>query len=237
MMNAQRFWRSDKPPSFSQEKIMKDELEPRRSGIRGVIHKMMVLLLNPLVLICAGVIFFSIGFTGGLWEVGYWDPIIPGSSRSIEERARLELERLQKVGVEWDARGNDLKKRKEVLDEREAQLRKLENDLKLEKVSMEEIRKKIELMQKQFDERIVLIDANQDANIQQLAKVYSGMTAQNAAKILSTLPDPQAVLIIRKMKEAQAAKILEVWANADPLKANRITSLIRVAIPAPTETP
>lgn len=193
-----------------------------------------------------GVLFilFTVGFIGGLWQAGFWKPIYVEAgdnldSYPLQERARMELERLRKVASEMDSWGTDLKKRAEVLDQRESKLNKLEEDMKLERASLDKLNDQIEQYRKQMDARLVLVDASQDVNISQLAKVYTAMEPGNAAKVLASLPEAQTVQILRKMKEGNAAKIMGVWAAGGITvdKAVRMTTLLRVSIQPPSETP
>ncbi len=111
--------------------------------------------------------------------------------------------------------------------------------MKLERASLDKLNDQIEQYRKQMDARLVLVDASQDVNISQLAKVYTAMEPGNAAKVLASLPEAQTVQILRKMKEGNAAKIMGVWAAGGVTvdKAVRMTTLLRVSIQPPSETP
>ena len=200
-------------------------------------------ITHPFVIAPMVLVFFAIGFGGGLLQIGYFDPIYVEENSeengSTEERIQAELSKLRQLTLDLDMRGADLKKRAEALRDRELQLAKAESDLELQKASLNDVKQEIDAMRKQLDSRLVLVDSNQEAGFQHLAKLYTSMTPENAAKILATLPEPQAVQILKKMKEPTAAKILEVWASGDELliaKASRITTLLRVTIkPEATE--
>jgi flagellar motility protein MotE (MotC chaperone) len=195
------------------------------------------------LIIVLGILSFAGGFAGGLWQIGYFNMNEMQAAANVsqpQEWPKIEIKRLQRLALEMDRWGADLKKRAQALDEQESRLNKSTTDLNLEKASLEKLVKKIEDMRKDFDSRLQLIEVSQDSNVIQLAKLYSAMSADSAAKILFTLPDPQAVQVLRKMKEDRSAKILEVWAQkggdmAD--KATRITSLLRIATDPTTETP
>ena len=94
-------------------------------------------------------------------------------------------------------------------------------------------------MQTKLDARILLIDTAQDANVQQLAKLYSAMTAEAAAKLLAPLEVDEIARIIRKMKETRSSKILEIWSNqpGSPMadKATKVTTKMRLAVTPSTE--
>jgi len=210
-------------------------------------------LLNPIVAGSVALVLFFIGFVagvwnvaGGLWSGGYFNPEAYTVAK-VEHRhtpletSRAELARLEKLAIELDRTGSDLNKRSQELDGREKRLLKTENELRLEKDAIQKLSQHIEVMRKELDEKIVMIELAQEANTQQLSKLYSVMSPDSASKILFTMPDPQAVQVIRKMKEDKSAKIFEAWikaGGASAEKANRVAALMRVVTQAAArETP
>lgn len=198
-------------------------------------------LLCPLVLAPLAMILFFTGFFVSLSQIGYFKKIEYSrvDRRPVEERARADLEKLRKLALELGSWGTAMKIKEEALNERDAQLRQAENNLKLEREALEKISKEIQAMKTQLDTRILLIDTSQDANIQQLAKLYSAMTAQSAADLLAPLEVDEIARIIRKMKETRSSKILEIWSSkpGTPMadKATKVTTKMRLAVTPPTE--
>ena len=178
--------------------------------------------------------FFIAGFLLALWQIEYWQPIYYATidRRPMEDRARAELDRLRKMAFELSEWSVTEKKKEEALNEREARIVVRENSLKIEEQTLDKLKKEIADLQTRLDARIVLIQAAQEANNQQLAKLYSAMTAESAAAILAPMEEDQIAQILRKMKETKSAKILEVWGakTATVEKAANITRKMRSAV-------
>ena len=66
-------------------------------------------------------------------------------------------------------------------------------------------------------------DANNNAGIRKLAKIYEAMRPENAAPILARLDDDEIIEILLRMRQRSAAKILS---NLDPEVAARISKRI-----------
>jgi hypothetical protein len=206
----------------------------------------MKMLTNPIVLAVIAVLVFIVGFGGGLYHVGYFDPATYASPKKAKEKEKaikkeaaeqheqVELEWLQKLSVDMDRWGKDLNERSKKLDEREAGLKEKESKLALEKDSLQEIEKHIEKMKSELDTQITLIETTQEGNLQRLSKLYTAMDIANASKMIAGMSDVQAVQVLKIMKDAKSAKILESWLsqpeNAD--KAKRVSELIRLNQPA-----
>lgn len=209
--------------------------------VQSMLNKYPNPLLCPLVLAPLAMILFFTGFLISLHQIGYFKKIEYSrvDRKPVEERARAELDRFRKLALELGSWGTAMKKKEEALNERDAQLRQAENNLKLEREALEKISKEIQAMKTQLDARILVIDTSQDANIQQLAKLYSSMTAEGAAKLLAPLEVDEIARIIRKMKETRSSKILEIWSSTpgSPLadKATKVTTKMRLAVTPPTE--
>jgi flagellar motility protein MotE (MotC chaperone) len=206
--------------------------------MQALLTKYPNLLLCPYVFGLLAMLLFMTGFMIALSQIGFWQPIYYSTAdrRPVDERARAELERLRKLSLEYDSWRVSQKKREEALDEREAQLHREQNSLKLEKQTLDKIRTEIQTMRAELDARILLIDTSQDTNLQQLAKLYSAMTAEAAASLLAPMDEKQIAQILRKMKETKSSKILEVWAKpATAEKAKRVTSWMQVTVVPPTE--
>lgn len=214
--------------------------EPSANAASAVAPRAVGMLMPALFVLLATVL-FAIGMLAGMWQVGYWTPIVKtdaAGQKTSEIRAHAQLERLRRLLLELDTRGQETKKRSDSLDEREAKVRKTEADLELQKAALEQLSSQIVIMRKNLDSHLIIVDQAQEAGLQQMSKVYSAMSPVNAAKVLAQLPDSQTVQIMSKMKLGTAVKILEVWLAQDETavkRATRITELMRVVMRPPVE--
>jgi len=106
---------------------------------------------------------------------------------------------LEARSAELDLREKLLAVTEQRIDERVAELRKLEANLKL--------------LAKQKDEE-------EERNLRSLVKVYENMKAKDAARILENLDALVLIDVVERMKEAKLAPVL---AEMDPAKAQKLT--------------
>ncbi|MEO5350364.1 MAG: hypothetical protein H7836_12045 [Magnetococcus sp. YQC-3] len=100
-----------------------------------------------------------------------------------------------------EQRRQELEKRAKWLDLREADLKRLEEKLAKRIASLEALRGE---MRANLDKE----KAVDDANVNRLAKILSGMKVKAAADGLKSMDRETAVLVLKVMKEKVAAKIL-----------------------------
>lgn len=114
------------------------------------------------------------------------------------------------------ARRDALEKREQQADEREALLKVAEQrvDQKI---------KEMETLQTQLQKMLGQVDASQQAQIENLVKIYETMKAKEAARIFETLDMPVLLGVIQKMK---AQKTAAVMAEMNPQKAKEITEAL-----------
>jgi flagellar motility protein MotE (MotC chaperone) len=118
---------------------------------------------------------------------------------------------------------NKLNERKVELDNREAELTKLDEELQRQKVELD---KKLEQLEKmRADISGVLksrVELDQE-KVNKLVQVYSGMKAPQAAKLIETINEDLAVEVLDKMKKKSAAEILN---SMDPKRAQRLSEIL-----------
>jgi len=108
-------------------------------------------------------------------------------------------EQIEARAGELDLRENMLKVAEKRVDERIAELKKLEA--------------KINALVKQADEQ-------EEQNLRSLVKVYENMKPGDAARIFEKLEDKVLLSVVERMKEAKLAPVLAVM---DPSRAQKLT--------------
>lgn len=116
-----------------------------------------------------------------------------------------------------------LNERKRELDLREAELAKLEEELQRRKEELDEKIKKLEAMRAEISKALESRVAEDQAKVNKLVEVYSGMKPAQAARVIETLNEDLAVEILDKMKKKSAAEILDMM---DAKKARRLSELM-----------
>jgi flagellar motility protein MotE (MotC chaperone) len=105
---------------------------------------------------------------------------------------------------------NSLEDRKKQLDAKEADLKKLEEELHNQKVELEKRLGQLEQLRTQIGNQLqerVNTDAEQ---VDKLVSFYSSMKPQTAAKVIEKLNEDLAVEVLKKMKKKEAAEIMNM---------------------------
>ena len=105
---------------------------------------------------------------------------------------------------------NSLEDRKKQLDAKEADLKKLEEELHNQKVELEKRLASLEQLRTQIGNQLqerVSTDAEQ---VDKLVSFYSSMKPQTAAKVIEKLNEDLAVEVLKKMKKKEAAEIMNM---------------------------
>ncbi|MBF0588052.1 MAG: hypothetical protein HQL53_02895 [Magnetococcales bacterium] len=136
----------------------------------------------------------------------------PGMPDPLKDPLQL-LKVLEEKRVALDARSK-------ALDQREAELKRLEETIDKRLAAMNSLRA---LILKDF-EREKAVD---DANIKRLAKIYTGMKPKQAAAQFTNLDQSTAIRVLKVMREKVAAKIL---GKMDPQYAASLTEVLGIPI-------
>ena len=149
----------------------------------------------------------------------------------------------------------DLREEKAALAQRREQLLALEVRLQAERAELTAVKKEVQQMQDEFDQRVTRTQAEFDqnvarvrdefdqsilrvrdeevANLKKLAKTYAAMDASSAAAIMRELADPVVVKIMLFMKETETAPVLELLARPNERAAKRaalISERLRLSV-------
>jgi flagellar motility protein MotE (MotC chaperone) len=144
--------------------------------------------------------------------MGEFDPLT-ATDAEIELLGKLakRREELERRSSELDLRENLLKATERRLDEKVAELKSI-------KATIEELLKKHE--------------AENEAKLKSLVKIYENMKPKDAARIFEKLDLPILLDVVERMREAKTAPIL---ADMEPAKAKTVTAALaeRRSLPKP----
>ncbi len=140
------------------------------------------------------------------------------------------LEKIVPDAAQPDAAQNGEKQAQNQLVSMQAELAKtkqeatqLHAEMAKKDATIDAMKKQVEDLQKMMEEKRA-DEAERQKQYQELAKVYTTMSAKNAASIIENLSKEEAVTVLSKMKPDQQADIL---AKMDPKKAADISILIK----------
>jgi flagellar motility protein MotE (MotC chaperone) len=127
----------------------------------------------------------------------------------------------------------ELRTEREALAKREEELNALAERLKSERLEINQVTQAVYLLQRELDQSVVRVAAEETANCKRLAKVYAAMDPAAAANILKELDDPTLAKILVFLKDAEVAPILEALSKQSDAAAQRaaaISELLRLTL-------
>lgn len=183
------------------------------------------------------------GFVGMLLYLGtmvaVWKPT-PVTPHTEEPDAPPPAEIVQTNGPSWEYQNpeieelvTELRKNKELLAQKAAQLEELAARLQSERAELTLVTQKVHEMRLEFDRNITRVHEEETGNLKKLAKTYTTMSVDGASAIFKQLDDSAVVKILMFMKEAESAPILEAMAKPGDTEAKRaagISERLRLAL-------
>lgn len=147
------------------------------------------------------------------------------------------------ASTQWDFSAPEVDRLiREVKDEklrlatRETQLNELAARIAAERAELVTVTQEVYRLQAEFN-KVVTYVTQQEADIQRRqARVFSAMSAEDAARVLQEMPDDRIVRLLMFMKEEEMAKILATLAKPGPENARRAALLserLRLSVQAP----
>lgn len=101
-----------------------------------------------------------------------------------------------------------LEERKKTLDEKEKQLKDLEEKLQLEKVALEKKVEELELKRRDIASKLEGRVQEDEESVKKLVDMYSNMKPQSAAQVIASLDEELAINVLKRMKKQEAGNIL-----------------------------
>ena len=170
-----------------------------------------------------GAVLYFVGLSASWKQYIAKTPSVP-----VEEEGAVELH----VGPSWTFQNpeiellvSELKKEKEALAVRSAELNELAARLNAERQELLQTTQRVQVMQSQFDQSLTRIQDEEAANLKKMAKTYASMSPEGASRIFKELDDVVVVKIMRFMKDTETAPILEIMSKQSKEDAKRAATL------------
>jgi flagellar motility protein MotE (MotC chaperone) len=143
-----------------------------------------------------------------------------------EEEQAVSVEGFwQQYNPEVDQMALELRKEKEELDKREADLRKLAAQLQAEREAINQVTQRVAQLQLEFDSHIIRLKEEELPQLKKLSKMYTTMSPEGVAAIFKELDDTTVVKLMSMMKEEQIALLLDSMAKEGETQAKRAAAL------------
>ena len=144
-------------------------------------------------------------------------------SQTEAEKAKSEVPDLRSMTKEEVSYFSHLVDRKKELDQREAELNKLDEELQKQRVELDQKIQKLEKMRTEISGILKDRVEVDHEKVEKLVQFYSSMKAQQAARVIENLNEELAVEVLDKMKKKSAAEIMN---SLDPKKAKKLSEML-----------
>ncbi len=186
-------------------------------------------------------LFASFSHAGNIWqslsEGKLFAPVAPAQAEdapSSEEKNKKESESAAKptpkaplTAKESSSPESDLYRqlagRRDQLDKREQDLDSREALIKIAETRVDQKMKEMETLRAQIQTLLGQANAAQQTQLENLVKIYETMKPKEAAKIFETLEMPVLMGVVQRMKPARTAAVM---AEMNPQKAKEITTAL-----------
>lgn len=119
----------------------------------------------------------------------------------------------------------EVRREKEALAKREADLKELAKRLAAEQAEITTVTQRVAQMQMEFDQNVVRIKEDEVPNLKRLAKLYTTMSPEAVLVILKELDDQTVVKLFNSMKDSDTAPLLEAIAKEGETQAKRAAAI------------
>lgn len=145
-----------------------------------------------------------------------WMPPPPQpASRVLDQAPKEALPGMSMSYTKWDYEIKKIESLRRKLDEERALLQQQRKELDLqlqrleaERTDLERIRQEIDQIREDIDGQYLELETQEQANLKQLVKVYSGMKAAEVTQLLDEMEVNNAVKLLALMPEDMISRIL-----------------------------
>jgi flagellar motility protein MotE (MotC chaperone) len=173
---------------------------------------------------------FALGVKVAISQVPIPEPPLPpqmAPMKDVETAAALPTpENLTKVAMEMDTWRAELQSREKKLLEQDQEIIKRQALLKAEREGLDRDRAKILELQKEVEGRLVEVEQNEVAHLEQMATLYSTMKIEDAVGFIRKLPDKEITRLLGYLKTSKVARFWETWSKAYPEDHERLVTLL-----------
>jgi flagellar motility protein MotE (MotC chaperone) len=122
---------------------------------------------------------------------------------------------------EIDVLLSEVRREKDVMAKREAQLRELETRLQAERAEINTVTQRVAQLQAEFDQNIIRVKEEELPSLKKLGKLYSSMSPDSVLAIFKEMDDPALIKILKTLKESESAPLLDLMAKKSDADAKR----------------
>lgn len=152
-------------------------------------------------------------------------PLAASAKPEAEEEESGPVTFWERHNPEVDQLIEDLRKQKQDLAKREAELRELATRLQTERAEINLVTQRVAQLQVEFDQNVVRVKEEETPNLKKLARMYSSMTPEAVSAIVKEMDDQTVVKLMSQMKETESAPLLESMTKEGEAQAKRAAAI------------
>jgi len=153
-------------------------------------------------------------------------PLPSAAVASSDEGAEVSPDAFwQRHNPEIDQLLQEVRREKEDLQKRTAELRELAARLQAERAEINAITQRVAQLQTEFDQNVVRIKEDEVPTLKRLAKLYTTMSPEAVLAIFKETDDASVVRILHAMKDADSAPLLDAMARQGEAQSRRAAAL------------
>lgn len=144
-------------------------------------------------------------------------------SQLPDEEEQVEPEEFWKNhNPEVDQLLQEVRKEKEAVAKREAELRELAARLQAERAEINTVTQRVAQLQAEFDQNVIRVKEEEVPALKKMAKLYTSMSPEAALAIFRDMDDPSLIKLFKTMKETETAPFLDAMAKEGDAGSKRV---------------
>jgi flagellar motility protein MotE (MotC chaperone) len=126
---------------------------------------------------------------------------------------------------ETDQLLQEIRREKEDLAKREAELRELATRLQAEQAEINAVTQRVAQLQVEFDQNVIRVKEEEAPSLKRLTRLYASMSPEAVSAIIKELDDQMVVKLFSAMKDSESAPLLDAMAKEGEAQAKRAASI------------
>jgi flagellar motility protein MotE (MotC chaperone) len=152
-------------------------------------------------------------------------PLAATAKPDSEEEESGPVTFWERHNPEVDQLIEELRKQKQDITKREAELRELATRLQTERAEINLVTQRVAQLQLEFDQNVVRVKEDEAPNLKKLARMYSSMSPEAVSTIIKEMDDQTVVKLMSQMKETESAPLLESMTKEGEAQAKRAAAI------------
>lgn len=191
------------------------------------------MIRNLAIVGAVALLFMSGGFYFGLKLVHVPAPKKPAAMAAAKAPATpavardvISINALKKTSENMEDMNQALQVREQAVAAREKKARQVEDELAAERAALDRSHAKFHELYGQFQQRLQLVSASENDQLQRQMAIYTAMDPAQAADLMRSLNDGTIVRLFSMMETKPLAKLVAAWKTKYPADSTRVLTAL-----------